>query len=128
MGGYPVSFIFGRAGLVIGVFLASGVYHQSGLGSLDDTSEPWRMLVGFGMMAPGMFAEQAFKQLTGMKVRGLAGWVWTMSWILLWGNVIVDGFVRVGLFRTDSFIDGVPPLRTLVERLVMNFDTWLHVV
>ncbi|KAG8212916.1 hypothetical protein J3R82DRAFT_11271 [Butyriboletus roseoflavus] len=128
MGGYPLFFIFGRAGLIIGTFLASGVYHQIGLSSLDATSEPWRMLVGFGMMAPGMFAEDAFNRLTGRKVCGLAGWIWTMSWILLWGNVIIDGFVRVGLFRARSFIDDVPPLRTLVERLVMDFDTWLHAI
>ncbi|KAG8216343.1 hypothetical protein J3R82DRAFT_6420 [Butyriboletus roseoflavus] len=128
MGGYPLSFIFGRAGLVIGTFLASGVYHQIGLSTLDTTSEAWRMLVGFGMMAPGMFAEDAFKQLTGRKVCGPAGWIWTMSWILLWANVIIDGFVRAGLFRAGSFIDGVPPLRMLVERLVVDFDTWLHAV
>ncbi|KAG8216341.1 hypothetical protein J3R82DRAFT_6417 [Butyriboletus roseoflavus] len=120
MGGYPLSFIFGRTGLVIGTFLASGVCHQIGLSTVDTTSGPW-VLVGFGMMAPGMFAEDAFKQLTGRKVCGLAGWIWTMSWILLWGNVIMDGFVRAGLFDARSFIDGVPPLRTLVERLVDGF-------
>jgi len=124
--GHPLSFIFGRVGLVIGAFLSSAVYHHVGLNSLDSTSELWRMLLGFGMMAPGMFAERTFKQLTGRKVCGLAGWVWTMTWLVLWGNVIVDGFVRAGLFRANAFIDGVPPLRALVERLVMNFDTWLH--
>ncbi|KAI9574121.1 hypothetical protein HD554DRAFT_2165615 [Boletus coccyginus] len=65
--GHPLSFILGRVGLVIGAFLSSAVYHHIQFSSLDSTSEPWRMLLGFGMMAPGMFAEQTFKQLTGRK-------------------------------------------------------------
>lgn len=129
LGGYPLSFIFGRVGLVIGAFLASAVYHHVGISSLDNTSELWRMVVGFGMMAPGIFAELAFEWLTGRKVCGLAGWVWTMTWLALWGNVIIDGFVRAGLFRSGAvLIDGVPLLRMLVERLVTDFDTWLHAV
>ncbi|KAI9569882.1 hypothetical protein HD554DRAFT_458450 [Boletus coccyginus] len=126
--GYPLSFIFGRAGLVIGGFLSSAANHHVGLSSLDSTSKLWRMLLGFGMMVPGMFAERAFKQLTGRKVCGLAGWVWTMTWLVLWGNVLMDGFMRAGLFRAGAFTDGVPPLQALVERLVMCFDTWLHAV
>ena len=127
-GGYPLSFVFGRTGLVVGAFLSSAVYHHVGIHSLDNTSELWRMVVGFVMMAPGLFAEQAFKWLTGRKVCGLAGWIWTMTWLAMWGSVIIDGFVRVGLFRGDAFIDGIPPLRWLVERLVMGFDAWLHMV
>ena len=126
--GYPLSFVFGRVGLVIGAFLSSAVHHHIASLSFDSTSELWRLLVGFGMMAPGILAERAFKHFTGRKVCGLAGWVWTMTWLVLWGNVIMDGFVRAGSFRTDTFIDGVPSLRGLVERLVMDFDTWLRAV
>jgi len=126
--GYPLSFIFGRVGFVIGAFLSSAVNHHVGLSSLDSTSKLWRMLLGFGMMVPGMFAERAFKQLTGRKVCGLAGWVWTMTWLVLWGSVLMDGFARAGLFRVETFIDGVLPLRALVERPVAAFDTWLHAV
>ena len=126
-GGYPLSFVFGRMGFIIGAFLSSAVYHHIGLYSLDNTSEFWRMLVGFGMMAPGILAERAYKQLTGRKVGGFVGWVWTMAWLILWGNFIIDGFVRAALFRFGVFVGVVPPLRRLVERLVIDFDTWLHV-
>ncbi|KAG8218008.1 hypothetical protein J3R82DRAFT_6200 [Butyriboletus roseoflavus] len=50
--GYPLSSVFGRVGLVVGAFLSSSVFHHVGLLSLDTTSELWRMLIGFGMMAP----------------------------------------------------------------------------
>ena len=127
-GGYPLSFVFGRVGLIIGAFLSSAAYHHILLSSIDNTSESWRMLVGFGMMGPGMLAERAYKQLTGKKVCGLTGWVWTMTWLLLWGSFIMDGFTRAALFRFIVFGDVVPPLRRLVERLVMDLDTWLHLV
>jgi hypothetical protein len=60
------------------------VFHHIGLTTLNSKSEFWRMLVGFGMMAVGIIIEDVFKYVTGRKVRGLSGWVWTMGWILLW--------------------------------------------
>ena len=124
--GHPLSLVFGRAGLVIGAFLSSAVYHYVALYSLDPTSEPWRMIVGFMMMVPGIFAEPLFKQLTGRRVCGVAGWIWTTTWLVVWGSVVMDGFVRAGLFKSDTLIDGIPPLRSLVERLVMYLDARLH--
>ena len=49
-----------------------------------------------------------------------------VTWLVLWGNALVDGMVQAGLFRTDAMIDGVPPVHKLVEHLVM--DTRLHVL
>ena len=87
-------------------------------------SKLWRMLLGFRMMALGMFSKQMFKCMMGRKVFGLAGWIWMVTWLVLWGNALVNGMVRAGLFRTNAMIDGMPPVRKLVECLVM--DTWLH--
>lgn len=125
---YPLSSVFGLVGLVVGAFLSSAAFHHLGLISFDSASEPWRMFVGFGMMAPVILVERTFKQLTGRKVCGLAGWVWTMAWLVLLGNVIIDGFVSAGLFRCCTFIDDMPSLRASVEHLVIDFDTWLHTV
>ncbi|KAF8546979.1 hypothetical protein OG21DRAFT_1517737 [Imleria badia] len=127
LGGYPLSSILGRAGIVIGAFLASAVFHHVELTALNNNSEFWRMVVGFGMMAPGIIIEDAFKDVTGRNVRGLSRWVWT-GWILLWGNVIVDGFMRAGMFRFPTLIDFAPPVRMLVEYLVTEFDNWLHAI
>lgn len=126
LGGYPLSFVFGRTGIVIGAFLASALWHQIALMTLNSRVEVWWMLVGFGMMGPGILAERAFRQLTGRKVGGIVGWVWTMSWLLLWGNVIVEGFARGGMFGCSSAIDKGSPVRALVERLAIDFDVWLH--
>ncbi|KAF8552901.1 hypothetical protein OG21DRAFT_1442750 [Imleria badia] len=127
LGGYPLSSIVGRAGIVIGSFLVSAVYHDIVLITLNSESE-WRMLVGFGMVAVGILIEDVFKDVTRRKVGGLVGWVWTMGWILLWGNVIVDGYMRAGRFGFSTLMDLVLPVRMLVEYLVTEFDNLLHAI
>ena len=127
-GGHPFSIFFGRAGLIIGTFVASGIMHDLLLVSLNGKSEAWRMLVGFGMMAPGVLAERAFYRLTGNKVEGVLGWVWTMTWLVLWGTVLTEGCARAGGFGDSTYIDIVVPVRDLVERLVMGFDVQLRAI
>ncbi|KAF9242037.1 hypothetical protein BU15DRAFT_44354 [Melanogaster broomeanus] len=126
VGGYPLSLVFGRVGGIFGAFLASGVIHHIALVTINGRMELWRMLVSFGMMAVGVLGERIFLRLTGRKVEGLMGWVWTMTWLILWGNLMVDAWVRGGMFGYPSFIDSVTPVRVLVERSVMAFDVWLR--
>ncbi|KAF8546977.1 hypothetical protein OG21DRAFT_1501766 [Imleria badia] len=128
LGGYPLSSILGRAGTVIRALLASAVFHHVELTALNSNSEFWRILVGFGMMALGIIMEDVFKDVTGRTVRGLAGWVWTMGWIVLWGNVMVDAFARAGSFGFPTPIDLVLPVRKLVEYPVTEFDNLLRAI
>ena len=127
LGDYPLSFILGRAGIVIGVFFVTTVYQHLHFTALTGgQSEFWRMLVGFWMMAPGIIIEDIFGSVTGGKVQGPAGWIWTMSWILLWGNATNDAFTTARFFRFLTPIDRVLPVRMLVEYLVTEFDNLLH--
>ena len=128
LGGYPLSFIFGRVGIVLGAFFVSALFHHIGLIILNSKSEFWRMLVGFGMMGVVILIEDLFKYLTGRMVQGPAGWVWTMGWILLWSNVFTDGSMRAGGFGYSTLVDRVLPLRMLVEYLVTQFDNFLHAI
>ncbi|KAG2085290.1 uncharacterized protein F5147DRAFT_782105 [Suillus discolor] len=120
LGGKPLSLLFGRIGGVIGTFLASGFIHHFALLPIDPSSEMWRMVLPFGMMGIGMVIERA---VSGNKTRGWMGWVWTMCWVLLWGNVMVDGWARAGMFGGPSVLDSATPIRQPIEWLV-TFD-WL---
>jgi len=102
------------------------VFHHIALATLNGQMELWRMLVSFDMMALGVVGERIFLRLTDRKVRGLMGWMWTMMWLLLWGNLMIDAWARAGMFGCSSMIDSATPVRALVERLVMDFDVWLH--
>ncbi|KAG0707885.1 hypothetical protein DFH29DRAFT_893961 [Suillus ampliporus] len=110
--GYPLLLLFGRIGGVIGTFLASGLFHHIVLLAFDPSSEMWRMLLPFGMMGVGVILERA---VAGNKTGGWMGWVWTMGWLVLWGNVMADGWTRAGM------LGGQP-----IERLVRTFDEYLH--
>ena len=125
---YPLHVLFGRTGGIIGAFLSSALTHHLLLLMINDRTDMWRMLVGFGMMAPGMLAERAYYKWTGKRVGGSVGSVWTMAWLLLWGSVIVDGFARGGLFFGSSAVDNNSPLRPLVEKVVVAVDAWLHTI
>jgi hypothetical protein len=56
------------------------------------------------------------------------GWMWTMSWMILWGNLMVDSCARAGMFGYLSVIDCATLVQVLVERSisVSAFDVWLH--
>ncbi|KAF8447204.1 hypothetical protein L210DRAFT_3525234 [Boletus edulis BED1] len=125
-GGYPLSFILGKAGIAIGSFISSAVFHHVAVLSLNDRAEAWRMVVGFGMMAPGIIAEEAFRQLTGRKVGGVVGWAWTLAWFTVWGNMIIDAFARGGVFGHLELVDRAVPGRAVIHGLVTNFDAWLR--
>jgi len=123
LGGKPFSLLFGRIGGVIGTFLASGFFHHLALLAIDPSSEMWRMLLPFGMMGTGVVIERA---VAGNKTGGWVGWVWTMCWLVLWGNVMVDGWARAGMLGGSSVLDSATPVRQPIEQLVRMFDEYLH--
>ena len=125
---YPLHVLFGRTGGIIGAFLSSALTHHLLLLMINDRTEMWRMLVGFGMMALGVLIERASYQATGRKVGGVVGWVWTMTWLLVWGSVTVDGFVRSSMFMPKSGVYSLVPVRMLIDNLVIDFDAWLHTI
>jgi len=126
LGGYPLSVLLGRAGVVLGAFLASAVLHDMYMTAIDSKSKGWGVFTAFWMMAPGVLAERAFYRLTGKRVRGVVGWIWTMAWLLTWNSLMLDGFARAMLIGDSIPFHGVVPFHALVERVVVGFDTWLH--
>ncbi|KAG2058210.1 hypothetical protein BDR06DRAFT_950635 [Suillus hirtellus] len=125
LGGNPLYLLFGRNGGIIGTFLASGFIHHLQLLPIDPSSEMWRMVLPFGMMGAGMVIERA---VAGNKTGGWMGWTWTMCWVLLWGNVMVDGWARAGLLGSPNVLDSATPIRQPIERLVKTFDEYLHAI
>lgn len=123
LGGYPLSLLFGRVGGVIGAFLTSGFFHHLALLAIDPSSEMWRMLLPFGMMGAGVIIERV---VAGNKTGGWMGWIWTMCWLMFWGNVMVDGWARAGMLGGSSVLDSATPVRQPIERLVRTFEEYLH--
>ena len=124
MGGWPLSFLFGRVGYISGSFLASGIFHYITAVMFNATVEMWCVPFSFGMMAIGIVLEDIFTSLMGRKVGGWKGWLWTMAWLLVWGSMMVDGFARVGMFSSSIALDSASPAQ--VAHYMSAFDRWLH--
>ena len=128
LGGWPLSILFGHLGYIFGSFLASGIFHHAIVLMFNGSTEIWCMLFSFGMMAAGIVLEGAFMSLTGRRVGGWKGWLWTMAWLLVWGNLMVDGNARAGMMVSPSMLDSASPARAVIERYVSVFDKWLHTI
>ncbi|KAG6330096.1 hypothetical protein ID866_8992 [Astraeus odoratus] len=128
LGSWPLSVVFGRIGYILGSFLVSGVYHSVIVLSLNGAVEMWWMPLSFGMMGVAIVLEHWFSLLTGRKVGGWVGRLWTVGWVLVWGSMIVDGLARAGLFGCSKEFDifVASPVKDAVRWYVMGFDNWLR--
>lgn len=96
-GGVPGFFLFGRLGAVMGAFLVSGVLHYFGLWGMGRGSDFLSVAGFFLMMGVGTLLEFAFKSVTGHRVGGFLGWLWSILWMLAWGTMLVDAWLSRGL-------------------------------
>ena len=78
----------------MGAFFWSAVLHDFGMWGVGRGTEFWSIGGFFLMHGVGCILEALFKKATGMKVGGWVGWVWTMSWLVGWGHLLVDAYAR----------------------------------
>ncbi|KAH7926245.1 hypothetical protein BV22DRAFT_1009446 [Leucogyrophana mollusca] len=126
LGARPLSYFGGRVGGIMGAFLASAVFHHLALLVLDENAQLWRMIVPFSMMGFGMILERVYMGVSGRKVGGWAGWVWTMFWLLLWGNFMVDAWAEAGMLGCSTILDNAAPVRGVIVHTIASFDRFLH--
>ncbi|KAJ8072565.1 hypothetical protein PM082_016124 [Marasmius tenuissimus] len=113
---YPFARVFGRAGGVIGAFLASGMLHYLGLWGMGGGGD-WRMVGFFVVMGFGIILEDLWRRVTGKRVCGVYGWMWTMVWVVGWGNMLVDAWARKGVVAANFYPEGYRPAEWLFGRL-----------
>jgi len=117
-GARPGGALLGRCGAFVGAFLVSAVFHNLGLWGLGRGTE-FRTIGGFFiLMAVGMVLEYGVEMLTGRRVCGLWGWVWTMGWTLGWGTLVIDAWARRGLIACDLFPEDLRPGKLLVDAVI----------
>ena len=118
-GGKPLAYILGgsRTGLVLGTFLMSGIVHDISVLPLGKGAEPLSITMFFFMMGLGVVLEAKWKEWSGRMVAGWTGWVWTMCWIILWANRMVDAVARRGTLGTSYLGGATSPMRIMVDRV-----------
>lgn len=84
--GFFGNWLSGGLGMVLGCFLASGLFHEFGLVVAGKELDP-SVLAFFLLQAVGVLCEKAFKWLTGKKVGGPLGFVWTAMFVVGIGQI-----------------------------------------
>ncbi|KAJ3800697.1 membrane bound O-acyl transferase family-domain-containing protein [Lentinula aff. detonsa] len=97
LGWVPLYYVFGRFGGVLGAFFVSGILHYLGLWGLGNGSDVFGMIGFFMLMGVGVILEGFWRKLTGYRVGGWIGRIWTALWLLGWSNILVDAWARKGL-------------------------------
>ena len=118
VGARPLSWLFGRVGGVVGAFFWSAILHDWGMWGLGHGTEFSHVGGFFLMMGVGCIMETLFKKVTGVKVRGLAGWVWTMCWMIGWGIPMIDAWTRRGLLA-NKFV----PEEYMIGHFILRFGS-----
>ena len=122
VGGYPLSLVAGRVGMVLGSFLISGLLHDFGLRGMGNGSDFRKIYGSFLMNGVGILLEHIWRRVTGRRVRGFFGWIWTVAWVVGWANLLVDAWAQAGLIggrffpvplRPSTYIFGALPDDTI---------------
>jgi hypothetical protein len=85
-GGIPGQLIAGNLGMVLGVFLASGLYHEATIYTVGKGFDI-RIVLFFLLQAVAVILERAWKKMTGKRVGGIAGTLWKYAIILSTGQI-----------------------------------------
>ncbi|KAK0469042.1 uncharacterized protein EV420DRAFT_4860 [Desarmillaria tabescens] len=118
LGGRPLYKLgFGHTGVVLGVFTASSILHLLSHWGLRRDSE-WSTVGGYFIIQDvGIVLEGVWKKITGHRVGGILGWIWTVTWVVGWGNIIIDAWTRAGLIGSAFFPNGMRPVDVLRKLL-----------
>ncbi len=117
-GARPGGALFGQSGALFGAFGVSAVLHYVGMWGLGKGTEFGSAGAFFLLMAVGAVLERVWQRTTGTRVRGFWGWAWTMSWTLLWGTFMLDGWARRGMIACDFFMPGQRPGKPIVDGII----------
>lgn len=91
--------IGGRFAGIAGTFVVSGLFHSMGYFSADDPLNrvlAVRMLDFFLLCGLAIIAEEVFHHITGRRVRGPLGRLWTWTVLLYVGTPLAEAWLRCG--------------------------------
>ncbi|KAF9239501.1 hypothetical protein BU15DRAFT_88044 [Melanogaster broomeanus] len=114
-GGLPFTYLFGRLGGVLGVFIISGLWHDIEVRAIGRGGNSFVLIGFFVMNGVGIVLERVWKRVCGKPVGGVWGWIWTFSWFALWGVPVVNEWAKAGRFGVETFPGGFQPSLALVS-------------
>jgi len=120
VGGKPMHKVFGRAGSVFGIFLLSGILHDWCIWPMGRGTNFLELGGFFVLSGVGLLIEKTWERMTGAKVKGVAGWFWTLTWVLSTGNLLADAWLTTGLAGCELLPESVRPAKFIVEKFIIR--------
>ncbi|KAI0070015.1 hypothetical protein K474DRAFT_1713707 [Panus rudis PR-1116 ss-1] len=112
-GGIPGEYLFGRLGRIMGTFLASGLFHEFGT-YLMGRGMDHRVTMFFVIQGVAVVLEWTFKKVTGKRVGGFLGRIWTYFFILGLGQMCIDAWFERGLAGALIVPPAISPSRRII--------------
>ncbi|KAF8909136.1 hypothetical protein CPB85DRAFT_1376266 [Mucidula mucida] len=113
-GGYIGGKIAGRGGLVLGMFLASGLFHELAMYSMRGGFY-YEPVIFFAGQAIILWFERLWRTSTGRRVGGWTGRVWVYFVMVVLGQPMVDSWHRRGLGGGTVILPILSPTRRLIS-------------
>ncbi|KAI0300363.1 hypothetical protein BC826DRAFT_1090365 [Russula brevipes] len=112
-GGIPGRKVGGDVGLVLGTFLASGLFHECTILAMGGEWDS-RVPLFFLLQGGSVIGERIWKKVTGRRVDGLLGRLWVYFDIIVLGQPLVDAWHRRGLGGGMVIPPSISPARLVL--------------
>jgi hypothetical protein len=102
---------------ILTIFLASALFHIIiSIPFGDSNKTPY--LIFYTSQGVGCILERVYRNITGKRVSGWRGRIWTWGWLMFWAGSMVSEYYRtgwIGLVRGSLHEGGMSPADALVK-------------
>jgi len=106
-----------RAAGVMGAFIMSAFLHYLGAWGQYPDVKFWQMGGFFILMGVGIVLERGWQVVTGRKVQGAYGAIWTFAWLLSFGQLAANAWGMSGMMASEFYPDWMRPSYIVFGRL-----------
>ncbi|KAJ7695649.1 hypothetical protein B0H17DRAFT_1158801 [Mycena rosella] len=110
LGGYPGRWLAGDLGMLLGTFVASGLYHECSMYTMGRGFDHTVTLF-FAAQGPLLIGERLWRKLTGRRVGGLFGRLWVYFVMFIAAQPLVDSWHKRGLGGGMVIMPVISPVR-----------------
>ncbi|KAG9023166.1 hypothetical protein FRB95_013476 [Tulasnella sp. JGI-2019a] len=119
LGWKPGYDLLGEVGGLMSVFIISGLVHDIGLWGFGKGTDPWHMVGFFWLQSVGIILEGFWRRITGRKVQGGWGRVWTWIWLICTSHIAVEAWLLKGIGGAVNLVpDEFRPVWQLKNSLI----------
>jgi hypothetical protein len=115
LGSIPLSKVLGPIGIPLGAFAVSALVHDMILWGAGRGIGGWEVHGFFWAMGVGCAFERIFEKASGRKVGGPAGWLWTLAWTIGWCQLLMEGYLGMGMGGSQVLPECWRPGKAIID-------------